>query len=126
MRLEMYFCIPVFCHYFSCSEQLKILNIEIPTRKNFEHTKYPREMYFDPQSTYEKICLTYKIPTWKIFLHTKYSRVENWIHKMPTKKNWIHEKRTRKTFGATKYARSHDSTMVLDPRDPRCKAGHEI
>ena len=88
---------------------------EIPTRNVFRPTKYLRENLFDLQNPHLKNFSTHEI------LKSRKLDSQN-AHK----KNWIHEKRTRKTFGATKYARSHDSTMVLDPRDPRCKAGHEI
>ena len=42
-------------------------NYEIPTRKNFEPTKYPREKIFDARNTHEKKFVTHKIPTRKNF-----------------------------------------------------------
>ena len=47
---------------------------EVPMRKNFGPTKYPREKILDTQITQEKKFWTYKIPTRKNFGPTKYTR----------------------------------------------------
>ena len=60
------------CHFFSCSQQLKIT--KLPTRENFGPTKYPREKILDPQSTQKKKFGTHQIPTVKNFRPTKYPR----------------------------------------------------
>ena len=62
---------------------------EIPTRKNFGPTKYPREkIWTDEGNTHEKKFRTRKIPT-------------------------------RLSFGPTKYPQRQDGTISLDPGHSR-------
>ena len=125
----MYLCISVFCHSFSCSQQLKILNHEIPTRKNFEHTKYPREKFFDPRNIHEKIVRPTIYPRGKILdprnTHAKnFSTYEILTRKILDSQN-THGKKMDSRDEYEKKIRSHeihtkpDSTMALDPRDRR-------
>ena len=76
----------------SITENYKMTH-EIPARKNFRSSTYPREKTLDPLSTHEKIFRSHEIPT-------------------------------RKNFGPKKYPQRHDSTMTVDPRDPRWHATH--
>ena len=87
-------------------------NYEIPTRKNFRLTKYPREKISDPQNTHEKNFGTNE----KKFLNPGNTHKKKfWTHKIPTKKIleprntkenkfWTNEIPTRKNFGPTKYS----------------------
>ena len=68
---------------------------EIPTRKRFESTKYPREKMFDPQS-----------PTRKNFGSTKYPRKKCLSHKVP-RKNILNPRNTNEKIFWT-----HEGTMA--------------
>ena len=90
------------------THEKKFCTHEIPTRKNFGPTKYPREKTLDTRNT-----------------HKTRNTPENIF--------WTHEIPTRKYFGPTKYPRKHfgarhtdEGTMALNPRDPQWNATHEI
>ena len=76
---------------------------KIPTRQNFEPTKYKSDKILKPRNT-----------TRKNFGPTKY------------KSDKILEPRntTRKNFGPTKYARRYNGTIALDPQNPQQHAIH--
>ena len=79
-------------------------------------TKYPREKIWDPRNTHEKRFGTHEILTRK-----------NWDSRNTLDKKFgTHEIPTKKNLEPTKYPRSHDGTMALDPRDPQWHATHEI
>ena len=46
--------------YWSLLNTIKFWNHEIPTRKNFRPTKYPREKILDPRNTHEKNFRTHE------------------------------------------------------------------
>ena len=66
------------------------------------------------QSITENYKMTHEIPARKTLdplnTHEKIFRT----HEIPTRKN----------FGPKKYPQRHDSTMAVDPRDPRWHANH--
>ena len=77
------------CHFFSCAQQLKVK--KLPTRKNFDPTKYQREKILDPRNTHEK----------KIWHPRNIHEKKIWTHKIPTTARWHDGTRpTRRTMMA--------------------------
>ena len=69
-----WFLISVFCHSFSCDQQLKIfVSQNQPREKNWIHKK-PTRKNFGPMKTHEKNFWTHQIVTRKNFGATKYLR----------------------------------------------------
>ena len=96
---------------------------EIPTRKNFGHTKYPREKTPDLWNTYEKEFWTDEIPTRKNFAPTKYHEKKIWTHEIPTRKILDPQNsREKKNLDP----RTHDDAMAWNQRDPRWHEAHGI
>ena len=54
------------------SHKKKFRGQEIPTRKDFGPTNYPKKKIWDPRNTHEKILGTHEIPTRKYFGPTTY------------------------------------------------------
>ena len=92
----------IYC-YFSLSGKYQKIT-RLPSRENFEPTKYRREKIGDPRNTHEKKLGTHQLPKGK--------------------KCGTHELPTRKTFGTHELptrVRWHDSTRPTRPtmaRDP--------
>ena len=96
---------------------------EVPTRRNFESTKYPGEKISDSPYTQEKKFRTQETSTKKSLEATKYPQEMFWIHEIPTRnKFWTHEIPTRKNFGPTEKQWCDDTrptrpTMAQYPRN---------
>ena len=80
----------------------KIWTREIPTRKFFKPTKYPRKKILDLRNIHEKINLDPRNTHAKKIGPAKYPREKIWTHEIPT----------IKIFEPTKYPRE----QILDPQ----------
>ena len=97
-----------FTYIFTSSprntDEKKFWTQEIPRRKYFGHTKYPRDKISDPRNTHEKKFRTHAKLTREKFGPTKYLRekTSDWWNTYE-KEFWTDEIPTRKSFAPTKY-----------------------
>ena len=107
MRFEMHLYISVFCHSFSCSQQLKIFE-----SRNQSHIQTLR----DTRTHIHKHKWPHEIPTRKILDPQNIHEKKTWTHEIPSRKKIrTHETPTREYFGPTKYPRWQDGTSSTRP-----------